>query len=443
MNTMSMAFRNLGRNRRRSLLAMTSVFIAIFVAVFADGFVSGILDSMTRNATKNQTGHVNITTLEYRSRERFMPASAAIADSDAVVRAVAAMPELAGELALVEPRVQFGVVLSSPAGTKAALGIGGDPEKERSLLMLDRTILPGGAYLSGPGQAIVGWKLAEDLALALGDSLKVVTQKADFGLGFKKFRIVGIFRTQVDRFDSSTFQVGFEDARELLGLGRGASQVLVMLRNYKRSDAAAAAIARGLAAAGLEANFDSGAVARAPAAGGAAEVPAAPRAGPKSLSVRSWTSIGDVAVLISLAGGTYSYIELFITFLGAFIIANIMMMVVLERRREIGILKSMGMEKSRILALFLAEGTLLGAFGSAAGAMAGGVLNAVLGARGLDMSKLIGGTDYQMDNVIFPVVNSLHILGFFALGALVAAAIAYLPSRSAARMDPIEAIRSV
>jgi putative ABC transport system permease protein len=417
MNAIGMAFRNLGRNRRRSLLAMISVFIAIFVAVFADGFVSGILDSMTRNATKNQTGHVNIETAEYRARERFMPASSAIADAEAVVRAVSAMPELRGRLALVEPRVQFGVALSSPAGTKAAFGIGGDAEKERSLLMLDRTIQPGGAYLSGPSQAIVGWKLAQDLGLKVGDSLKVVAQKADFGLGFKKFRIVGTFKTLVDTFDSATFQVGIDDARELLGLGGGASQVLVMLKDYKDADRMADAIGRGLAAAG---------------AGGG-----------RALSVKSWTSIGDIAALIRMAGGIYSVIELFVTFLGAFIIANIMMMVVLERRREIGILKSMGMEKPRILALFLAEGTMLGAFGSAAGALAGGVLNAVLGARGLDMSKLIAGTDYQMDSIVYPGLHPLNILGFFLLGVIVSALIAYLPSRGAARMDPIEAIRSV
>jgi putative ABC transport system permease protein len=436
MNTLGMAFRNLGRNRRRSLLAMISVFLAIFVAVFADGFVTGILDSMTRNATKNQTGHVNIATAEYRSRERFMPASAAIADSDAVVAALTAMPGMKGELAMIEPRVRFGVVLSSPAGTKAALGIGGDPEKERSLLMLDKTILPGGAYLSGPGQAIVGWKLAGDLGLKVGDSFKVVAQKADFGLGFKKFRVVGTFKTQVDVFDSATFQIGIDDARELLGLGRGASQVLVMLKSYKDSDRAAAAIALGLSATGLDAAVDTrGASGKAGAGEGAAT--------PKGLSVRSWTSIGDVAVLINMAGGVYSFIEVFITFLGAFIIANIMMMVVLERKREIGILKSMGMRKTRILSLFLAEGTLLGAFGSAAGAIAGTLLNAYFGAKGMDLSKLIGGTDYQMYNVIYPGVHPLHVLAFFALGVAVSALIAFLPSRSAAGMDPIEAIRSV
>ena len=423
MNSFAMALRNLGRNRRRSLLAITSVFLAIFVAVFADGFISGIVESMTRNVTKNQTGHVNIETSRYRSRERFMPANAAIPDSGAVAAAITGDPALRRIVDQVEPRIQFGVVLSGPTGTKPALGMGGDPEGERSLLMLDRTILPGGSYLRLPGEAIVGWKLASDLGLKPGDYLKVMTEKADYGLGFKKFRIAGLFKTGLESFDAASFQVAIADARDLLGMGAGASQVLVMLKSSREADRAAALIAKALAAAGMEV--------------------AGSKPGPRALSVRSWTSIGDFASLIRMVSGVYAMIELIFIFLGAFIIANVMMMVVLERKREIGILKSMGMRRPRILGLFLAEGSLLGAFGSAAGAVAGTAINAFFAARGMDVSKLIGGTDYQMDNVIHTGVHPLQVLGFFLLGVLVSAAIAYLPSRSAARMDPIDAIRSV
>ncbi|HET7839467.1 MAG TPA: ABC transporter permease, partial [Rectinemataceae bacterium] len=223
MNTLGIAFRNLGRNRRRSFLAILSVFMSMMIVIFADGFISGVLDSIVRNATKNQTGHVNIATEDYRRRERFMPTNAAIGDADAVVAAIEARPELKGLVAQVAPRVRFGVVLSSGTATKAAIGIAGESERERSLLMLDRSVLPGGSYLGAPGTAIVGSRLAADLGLKVGDSLKVVAQKADYGLGFKKFRIAGLFRTGMELFDDSAFQVGIDDARELLGLGRGAS----------------------------------------------------------------------------------------------------------------------------------------------------------------------------------------------------------------------------
>ncbi|MGO9309606.1 MAG: ABC transporter permease [Spirochaetia bacterium] len=413
MNVFTMAVRNLGRNRRRTFLAVLSLLIAIAMVVLMGGLVGGVLDSMARNFTKNETGHVNVATAEYRARERFMPASAALPDAEAVMAAIRATPGLPGRIVQVAPRALFGVVLSSASATKAARGIGGDPETEKHLLMLDRALLPGSSYFDHPGTAIVGAKLADDLGLKVGDTLKVIAEKADYGMGFKKFRIAGIFRTGLEAFDASTFQVSLDDARALLGLGKGASEVLVMLKDYKDSDNAARLISANLAAAGLG-----------------------------RLSVQSWTSLGDVAALISLAGNIYFWGEIIVAFLGAFIIANIMMMVVLERRREIGILKSMGMEPSRILRLFLLEGVVLGIIGSAGGAVLGTALNAWLSVKGIDFSRSIAGTGVPMDNVVYPGVHPLQVALFFFLGVAVSAIMAFLPSRSAARINPIDAIRS-
>jgi putative ABC transport system permease protein len=414
MNSLGMALRNLGRNKRRSFLAILSVAVSIFVVIFADGFISGVVDSMIRNVTKNDTGHVNVVTTAYKERERFMPVNAALADSDAIVAAIRKTPGLEGKIGQIAARAQFGVVLSSASATKAARGIAGDPEAERGLLMLDKVLLPGSAYCDQAGTAIVGKKLADDLGLKVGDSLKVVAEKADYGLGFKKFRISGLFKTGMDFFDGSTFQIGLDDARELLGLGKGASQVMVMLKDYREADRAAKLIASSLAAAGFD-----------------------------KLSVRSWTAIGETPALIQMTSQIYIVIELIIAFLGAFIIANVMMMVVLERKREIGILKSMGMENRRILGLFLAEGVMLGLIGGILGTLLGSALNILLSVHGMDFSSLTAGTSMAMDNIIRPGIHPMHVFELFCMGVAISAVVAYLPSRSAARMDPIEAIRSV
>jgi len=282
------------------------------------------------------------------------------------------------------------------------------------MLMLDRAILPGGAYLDARGSAIVGRKLAADLGLHVGDTLKVITEKADYGLGFKKLSISGIFSTGVDTFDGSTFMMRLDDARDLLGLDHGASQVLVMLRSYKEADRASALITSHLAASGLT-----------------------------GLSVRSWTSLGDIASLVTLAGNFYFWGEIIVAFLGAFIIANIVMMVVLERKREIGILMSMGMERPRILWLFLVEGALMGTIGSAVGVIAGTAINALLAVNGLNMTKAVSGAGIPLDNIIRPVVHPLNVAWLFLVGVAVAIIVSFLPSRTAARMDPIDAIRSV
>lgn len=331
-----------------------------------------------------------------------------------MVGAIRSTPGLSRSLVQVTPRVEFGVVLSSGAQSKAARAIGGDPLAEKSMLMLDRAIVPGGLYLQERGTAVVGKKLADELGLGVGDTLRVIAEKADYGLGFKKLRIAGLFRTGMDTFDGSTFLLNIADARDLLGLGLGASQVLVMLKDYQGADRAAGAIRAHLAASGLA-----------------------------GLSVRSWTSLGDIASVIMMTRRIYSWGEIIVAFLGAFIIANIVMMVVLERKREIGILLSMGMERPRVLWLFLVEGVLMGALGSAAGVIVGTALNALLGLKGLDMTKTVSGAGIPIDNVIYPVVHPLTVVWLFVVGIAVALVVSFLPSRTAARMDPIDAIRSV
>jgi putative ABC transport system permease protein len=408
-----MAIRNLGRAKRRTFLTALSVCIAMMMVTFLDGFTGGFMQNIVTNFTKNDVGHVQVVTKAYREREKFMPVSEYVRDSAEVARAIEAAPALKGSLKRIEERIRFGVLLSSGASSKSALCVAGDPAAERDLLMLDKNIKEG-SYLSGPGEAIVGSGISRDLGLNVGDVLKVVTEKADFGLGYKRFKIVGVFSTNVNSLDGNLFQVGIEDARELLGMGGGATQLLVMLSDYRRADSAAKAIQAALDSSGMA---------------GLVAVP--------------WTKTGSFAGLMILMERMFGWIFVIIAFLGAFVIANVMMMVVLERKKEIGILKSMGMPRREILYLFLLEGVLLGALGSAAGVALGFALCAAFSVTGMDFSSAMASFSWPMDNMIYTTTNPLDALLLFLLGVAVAAVIAFLPSRSAATMDPIEAIRSV
>jgi putative ABC transport system permease protein len=412
MNLVSYAARNILRNRRRSALAILSVFLSILMIVVLRGFADGFLDSIVRNYIKNETGHINIATDVYRSRSRFLPVDAYVEDSSNLARNLASALAQAAPGTIVAERDRFGVLISSDRGTKDALALAGDPETERHLLMLDRSIESGGSYLSGPGQVIVGSSLARDLGLKQGGALKLITQKADGGLGFKRLAIVGIFRTGVNDLDGSVIQMGLEDARDLLGMDGGAQQLAVCLPDRTRLGPALEIVTRVVRDSGRQ-----------------------------GLSVLPWTSIGEYPKIVGLMEIVYDWVYLVVGFLGAFIIANVMMMVVLERRREIGILMSMGMPKGRILGVFLLEGTILGFIGSAAGVVAGWAFNLFFAKRGFDMTSAMAGFSWPLDNVIYPSTGIGPILAGLLVGTAVSAAVAYLPSRRAASMAPVEAIR--
>jgi ABC-type lipoprotein release transport system permease subunit len=201
------------------------------------------------------------------------------------------------------------------------------------------------------------------------------------------------------------------DARLLLRTGTGTQQIIVMLDNYKRSEKIAAAIDTKL--------------------------------GDKTLAVTPWTRIGDYGRIVKFSSAIYFMIYAAVALLGAFIIGNIMMMVVMERRREIGVLKSMGFRRNAVLWLFVCEGMTLGLLGSLAGTLLGAAISTVLHFHGIDFTKALGSVNMPMDNVVYFTVSAGGLIQAIAIGTVVSALVALLPSWQAARMNPVEAIKSV
>ena len=426
MNLISYAWRNLLRNTRRSLLAVLSTFLATLLVVAGNGLTEGFLDSMVRNYAKNETGHVNITTSSYRERARFLPIDDYIADADQLASEIEQMegvgvgtgagagPASAGSRITAAPRIRFSVLLSSGLFTKPAVAIAGDPEKEKSLLMLNRNILPGGSYCDKPGTAIIGSRLAKDLGLKSGDKLKIIATRADGGIGFKSLKVSGIFQTGTNALDGSIFQMQLDDAQNMLGMPGGAQQILVMLPDYRLADAWQKKIGAALASHGQG-----------------------------QLTVLPWSAIGDYPKLILMASSIYMAMWFFIALLGAFIIANIMTMVVLERRRETGILMAMGMPPRRIILSFLLEGTMMGFGGSILGTAAGIAFNAAFYRKGFDLSSALAGFSWPIDNIIKPTISVSGVLAGILCCTVAAAIMSFLPSWRASRMEVVDALKAV
>ncbi len=113
-----MARRNIKRNKRRTILAASSIALAVMLMTFLGGLVSGILDNMVRNLTRSDMGHVRIVTQGFVSRSRFMPVDELVPDPDAVMAAIRAIPDLPGTLVTTTDRIMFG---DSPAIRKPRL----------------------------------------------------------------------------------------------------------------------------------------------------------------------------------------------------------------------------------------------------------------------------------------------------------------------------------
>ncbi len=410
-----MAFRNIRRNKRRTALAVISVLLSVLLIMYLSGLIGGVMESMVKNYTKNETGHVRITTSGFLSKARFLPVTENIPEPGAVKRLISSDPAISEQVSTVTERISFGVLLSNEGYNKQALALAGEAENEKDLIMLSHSVEPGGRYLAGRGETIVGTKLATALKLEVGDSLKVLTEGADYGLHLKRFTVVGIFKTGLNSLDDALFQIPLEDAQELLVTEGGSQSIMIMLKDFEKAESAAALIQSRL----NEAFPESGLVAQ------------------------SWTEIGDYPQMIEMSFAVFRAIYVVVAALGAFIITNIMMMVVLERRKEIGIMKSMGFSRSRILVLFLAEGSCIGFLGSLAGVALGLLINLYFNVKGVDFSSMIGSFNYPMDNVIRFEVSLVSAFRFLVMGTVVSAFMSLLPSLRASKMSAVDAIKSI
>jgi putative ABC transport system permease protein len=408
---LSMAWRNIGRNRRRTLLAVLSVTLSIMLIVFMKAFVGGFIDSMVRNYTRNESGHIRIVNKKFADRDKLLPITDNVPEPDLIITLLRNNPQIGPRITFAAERYLFGVLLNNKGNNKPAMAIAGDPQKEEELSMLYKSLLPGGKYCSGEREMIMGAKLAGILDYKVKDTVRVLCNGSDGALRLRKFVLTGLFQTDINAMDERVFQIGISDARKLLRTGSDAQQIVLFIDNYRDAAEVATAIRAFLS--------DS------------------------SLVVQPWMEVGQYYQLVRLSETVYNYFYFIIALLGAFIISNIMMMVVLERRKEIGILKSMGMKQREILALFLFEGVMMGTIGSICGVILGTIVNVVLSVVGIDFSKMMSSMTLPMDNVIYPQPDIISVLQMLCIGIAVASLVALLPSRQAAKMDAVEAIKSV
>ncbi|MGC8869568.1 MAG: ABC transporter permease [Brevinematia bacterium] len=419
----NMAFRNIKRNKRRSILAIVSVCIALTGVVVFQGLVDGMVDNIIKNSTKNETGHIRIANKEYFKNIEYTPVDYLVSNYTEVVKKIESIPEVRNNITLITERFRFPVLAEFGRNNKVGLCFAGDVDKEKELIMLNRSIVEG-KYLSNNlikegndkyREVIVGKKVAEALGLKVGDSFSIIVSGNNLNVRRSKLRVVGIFSTGLNALDDNVLMISIKDAKEILSSGDATQEIILMVKHYNDATWIADRINKEFSS---DERFSY-------------------------LKAVDWRNSGGFVGLLEQSVKIYNFIYFVIVLLGAFIIMSIMMMVILERRREIGILKSMGLSNGKILVLFTLEGTILGSIGTVLGIVLGVLINIPLSIWGIDFSSSLSNMNFPMDNVIKWSITFGSLFGALVLGVIVSSIISIIPSRHAAKMKPIDAIKNL
>jgi len=396
MKLLHLALRNVFRNVRRSLITIVAVSVGMASLVFLWGFIDGINEQMIDNSTSFVSGHLKIHHVGYhkeKSLYRAMP------DDKKLLARLQATPLVEA----ISSRVEDKAMLSGSSKTRGVRVVGVDPVNEKKVTTIYKTIVQGRYLLPSDEDGIlIGDKMASVLNLGVGDEAVLITQAVDGSIGAGRYRVVGIFDTGIDVLDSGYAFLTLPAAQDLYSLWGQATAWVARLADRQQSDMAA--------------------------------------------KVLGWRKLMPSMVQMVSFHEAVNIIVIIIVFVVVAVgIANTVLMSVLERTREFGVMMALGTSRPQVIGLVLLECTVLGLVGLVVGLVLGVALNSGFASTGIDLSSYTAAMETMpgLSAIVYPVTHWQHVAEVGAIVFIISIVPAAYPAWRAASVEPVTAIRGL
>lgn len=401
----AVAWRNLARNRQRTGLTVAAIALGLAVLIGLWGLSEGLQRGMVRNFQDTIVGSFQVHRRGFFKRPEL---ERHIGRPAAVVEALAA----AGVTRWTW-RLEGFALAAGPRGSSGVLVIGMDPEREGRVTSLPSKVTQGRFLAAEDARAcVLGAGTAGSLGVAPGDTLVLMAYDRFGALAAEEFRVTGLIATGE------------------MGIDRGLVLVpLTSLQTFLEMHDRVTSVVARVPEATLEGTADAvrGAL-------GAGEYDVL-RWHDMFPVLREWVQLSDgfhyvflgIVLLIVLGG-----------------VLNTVLVSMLERTRELGVLMALGMSTGQVGQLIALEALLLGALGTLGGAAVGIAVTAWLGRTGVDLSPLLGATGrFYVDAVIRPELDPARLSLALAAAVLTTGLAGAYPAWLASRLEPVEAMRHV
>ena len=405
------AWRNLGRNRRRTLLTASVLSFGFVGSVLMIGYMDGLVVELIGNGTEVATGQVQIHAEDYEP-ERSIHATMGGRDGldlGALLAAVEAQEGVVG----AAPRLYGGGLVSSGDETVGAVLMGVDAAREAAVSRFGSALVAG--RMPGAGEILLGDEMAETVGAGVGDEVVLVAPAADGSTGNDVFAVSGVFSVGVGAFDDSYAILDLATLGDLMAMDAGrVHEVAVSVDRVREADVPAARIeeaVRGVA---------------------------------DGLLTEPWSVFaGQLYFVVSYVGSVNSVVAAFIFGMAIFGVANAMLLATFERRREFAVARALGASSLGIARIVVYEGVLLGLVSLAAGVVLVTPVMILLHEFPIDLSRFVGTYSFAGS-----AARPLLLVEYSWLGPLVSGvalmgtgiAAALLPAWRAVRIPPADAL---
>lgn len=407
MTLVRIAWRNLWRHRRRTLITASGMAIAMGLVLSMACMQDGMFDLMADVMVRQTLGHAQVTHSDWPSKQLLYDTV-----PEALVGDLAELPEAVGASGRL---FSYGLAASSVASVGARY-VGLDPVRDRVVTDYSESLVRG-RFIGdvAAGEIVIGDVMARELELAPGDEFVFLGQAADGSMANELLQVVGTYSTGVDQMDRAGAYVHLVDLQRLLALESQVHQVM-------------------LVASSLEASLPLSDAVKSAVAGQA------------QVLARSWEEADPQAAKMMSLRNVGLYIMLVITFsVAGLAVLNTMLMTVFERTSELGVLRAIGMTRLRMMLLVVLESVLLTAVATFFGLLLGAVLDGALLVWGLPYA-MEDGSGLSWQGVTFPPVLKGTVRAepiFITVGFVFVVAVlaAIWPALRAALLRPVEAMR--
>ncbi|HEY5901432.1 MAG TPA: ABC transporter permease [Anaerolineales bacterium] len=395
-----MAFRDLGRNKRRSLLSALAVSMGMSLLLLMASVLAGEMRGALQNTIKLQSGHLQVRAASYDEDKLSLAWEDLISDPSALVEQIKSIPQVV----VATPRLLASGIVTRGENSRGVQVIGFDPQSEASLPIREGLIAGQFVQPDDREGVLIGKPLAEKFSLRPGDSFSLLVNTSNGTVDEQPVTVRGIYTTSTNGYDEGTVFMPLAKAQSFTGAGDHASIIFVILKDRDQAEAVAAAI-------------------QSP-----------------GYQVLTWRKMNELIVQTEQFAGAYMmFLYLIVLGITATVVTNTLVMAVFERTREIGILGAIGMKARRIMAMFLTEGGLIATGGVIGGLILGGLMVAYFTRYGFYIGNM-GLTGILMGDRIFAFLTLRDMIRLTLLTYLVTLVASLYPALIAARMEPVAAL---